>query len=78
MSAPPTILKKEPPPPESGVNKIRGGVSNKPSPLSALLGLGVTAGSNTSAGGAKDPYAYDLKKGGSPFGKKSTSSLNPE
>jgi len=30
----------------------------------------VTSASNTSVSGAKDPYAYDLKKG-SPYGKKS-------
>jgi hypothetical protein len=60
------------------VNKIRGGVSNKPSPLSALLGLAVTSATTSSVGGAKDPYAYDLKKGGSPFGKKSKSSVNSE
>lgn len=61
------MIKKEPPP-ESGVNKIRGGAStSKASPLSALLGM--TSG--TKEGGAKDPYAYDLKKGSSPFAKKS-------
>lgn len=44
-----------PPPPETGANKIRGGItSNKPSPISALL-------KGTSIGATKDPYSYDLK-----------------